>query len=130
MTPLLEAGAVGNPLDMGGIIGGPHRFAEVVAKFADEYDAVLAVSSAHPPAHSAARVESLLALETDTPVIHLWMAGDVSRDGEQILRAADLPVTVEPRAAVAAVWLMFQHDEAFAPAQRKYLALESANCGI
>ncbi|HJQ91775.1 MAG TPA: CoA-binding protein, partial [Acidimicrobiia bacterium] len=53
LDPFLDLGTANNPLDMGGIIGGPGRFAEVVDRFArsGEYDMVLAVSTAHPPAH-------------------------------------------------------------------------------
>ncbi len=103
LEPLLELGSAGNPLDMGGIIGGPHRFGEVVDAFAHEYDAVLAVSSAHPAAHTEARVESLLAVEAPAPVVHLWMAGDVGAHGLARLRTAGRPVTEEPRAAIRAL---------------------------
>jgi acyl-CoA synthetase (NDP forming) len=62
LEPLLDLGAANNPLDMGGIIGGAGRFAEVVDAFArsGEYDSVLAVSTAHPPAHTEERVRALL----------------------------------------------------------------------
>lgn len=103
VRPLLHQGSPANPLDMGGIIGGPHRFAEVVGRFAAAYDSVLAVSTAHPPDHSEARAESLLALETSTPIVHLWMAGDVATDALQLLRTGGAPVTEEPRSAVAAM---------------------------
>ncbi|MDW3178870.1 MAG: acetate--CoA ligase family protein [Acidimicrobiia bacterium] len=105
LEPLLQQGAVDNPLDMGGIIGGPHRFAEVVSAFADsgEVDSVLAVSSAHPPAHSEQRVKALLAADVAVPVIQLWMAGDVGAGALDMLRAAQAPVTEEPRAAIRAL---------------------------
>ncbi len=103
IAPLLDQGTVGNPIDMGGIIGGPGRFAEVVARFGREYQAVLAVSSAHPPAHAAERVTSLLELNTPAQVIHLWMAGDVAAGPLHRLRRAGRPVTEEPRAAVRAL---------------------------
>ena len=105
LVPLLDHGAAHNPLDMGGIIGGPARFAEAVQEFAGsgDYDMVLAVSTAHPPAHTMQRVDALLALQTDAPVLHLWMAGDQAADGWRALRDAGTAVTDEPRAAVRAL---------------------------
>jgi acyl-CoA synthetase (NDP forming) len=101
----LDHGAANNPLDMGGIIGGPHRFAEIVGQFAGsgEYDAVLAVSTAHPPAHTDQRVGALLDLDTEIPLIHLWMAGDQGAAGLESLRRAGAPVTEDPRAAIGAL---------------------------
>ncbi len=105
IEPLIQQGAVDNPLDMGGIIGGANRFADVVGAIADsgEVDAVLAVSSAHPPAHSEQRVDALLAREFAVPVVNLWMAGDVGSAALDTLRAAGAPVTEEPRAAIRAM---------------------------
>lgn len=105
LEPLLQQGSSANPLDMGGIIGGPHRYGEVVDAFArsGDYDLVLAVSTAHPPAHTEARVESLLAFDPPVPVVHLWMAGDVGAHGLAALRNAGAPVTEEPRAAIKAL---------------------------
>jgi acyl-CoA synthetase (NDP forming) len=105
IEPLIQQGAVDNPLDMGGIIGGPHRFADIVAAVAEsgEVDSVLAVSSAHPPAHSDQRVDALLARDFAVPVINLWMAGDVGGSALDTLRAANAPVTEEPRAAIRAM---------------------------
>ncbi len=105
LEPLLDHGAVNNPLDMGGIIAGPVRFAEVVEAFAmsDDYDLVLAVSTAHPPQHSQDRVDSLLALDIEKPILHLWMAGDQTEAAFSTLREADAPVTEEPRAAIRAL---------------------------
>ena len=105
LIPLLELGAADNPLDMGGIIGGPHRFAQVVEAFArsDDYDMVLAVSTAHPPAHTLTRARDLVVLDRVKPVLHLWMAGDVGSDGLAILREAGAAVVEEPRAAMAAL---------------------------
>lgn len=105
LEPLLDHGVANNPLDMGGIIAGPARFAEVVAAFADsgDYDLVLAVSTAHPPHHSERRVASLLALETETPILHLWMAGDQAVGPLAALRSAGAAVTEDPRAAIRAV---------------------------
>jgi acyl-CoA synthetase (NDP forming) len=102
LEPLLDLGTAANPLDMGAIIGGPGRFAEVVDSFArsSEYDLVLAVSTAHPPAHSADRVQSLQGLDTRVPVLHLWMAGDQASEALEHLRHAGPPVTEEPRVAI------------------------------
>ncbi len=65
LAPLLDHGAARNPLDMGGIIGGPGRFAAVVDLFAGSglFDSVLAVSTAHPPAHTSERAATLAALD-------------------------------------------------------------------
>lgn len=105
LNPLLDHGAAQNPLDMGGIIGGPSRFAEVVDVFAGsgEYDLVMAVSTAHPPPHTDERVEALLALELPVPIVHLWMAGDQASHGLDRLREAGAPVSEEPRAAIRAL---------------------------
>jgi acyl-CoA synthetase (NDP forming) len=103
--PLLDHGVADNPLDMGGIIGGPSRFAQVVETFAasGEYDMVLAVSTAHPPAHTDERVAALLALEGEVPILHLWMAGDQAAHGLTRLQEAGTAVTEEPRAAIRAL---------------------------
>lgn len=105
LQPLLHQGSSDNPLDMGGIIGGAGRYAEVVDRFArsGDFDCVLAVSTAHPPAHTVERVEGLLALDPPVPIVHLWMAGDVGGAGLDMLRAAGLPVVIEPRAAMRAM---------------------------
>ena len=105
LAPLLELGNADNPLDMGGIIGGPHRFAQVVEAFAvsPDYDLILSVSTAHPPAHAETRARDLVALDDAKPVIHLWMAGDVGEKGLAILREAGAAVIEEPRAAIAAL---------------------------
>jgi acyl-CoA synthetase (NDP forming) len=123
---LLDHGVANNPLDMGGIIGGPGRFAEVVDTFANsgEYDLVLAVSTAHPPAHTEERVKAMLGrsgtviplrkggtdanerserVEGRIPIVHLWMAGDQGSRGLDLLRGAAAPVTEEPRAAIRAL---------------------------
>lgn len=105
LRPLLDRGSAENPLDMGGIIGGPQRFPDVVTAFAEsrEFDAVLAVSTAHPPAHSEQRVEALLGPDFPVPVVHLWMAGDQAVDSLHRLRVGGVPVTDEPRAAIRAL---------------------------
>jgi acyl-CoA synthetase (NDP forming) len=109
LSGLLDHGSISNPLDMGGIIGGPGRFADVIEAMAGsgEYDAVLAVSTAHPPQHTAQRVDALLGLEARIPVLHLWMAGDVAVGGLERLRSAGRPVTEEPRAAIGALAGLF-----------------------
>jgi len=105
LDPLLDHGVANNPLDMGGIIGGPGRFAEVVDLFSEsgEYDLVLAVSTAHPPAHTEERMDALLGLDSPVPLLHLWMAGDQAGHGLGRLREAGLSVTEEPRAAIRAL---------------------------
>jgi len=105
LDPLLDLGAVNNPLDMGGIIGGPGRFAEVIETFAGsgEYDMVLAVSTAHPPSHSWERVQALIDMDPPVPILHLWMAGDQASESLRVLREAGAPVTEEPRAAIRAL---------------------------
>ena len=105
LDPLLDHGAANNPLDMGGIIGGAARFSDVVGVFAGsgEYDMILAVSTAHPPAHTEERVRGLVALEPPVPLVHLWMAGDQAGDGLRELLAAEAAVTEEPRAAIRAL---------------------------
>jgi len=105
LDPLLDHGAANNPLDMGGIIGGPGRFGEIVEALADsgEYDLVLAVSTAHPPAHTEERVRGLLGLDPPVPLLHLWMAGDQAVHGLELLHQAGVPVTEEPRSAIRAL---------------------------
>ena len=100
----LDHGVAKNPLDIGGIIGGPGRFAEVVDVFSGsgEYDMVLAVSTAHPPSHSRERVASLLELDS-VPTLHLWMAGDQASAALETLTQAEVPVADEPRVAIRAL---------------------------
>lgn len=105
LLPLLDHGAATNPLDLGGIIGGPARFAQAVEDIGNsgEYDMVLAVSSAHSPDHSKIRCKSLINLQTEASVVHLWMAGGQAGSSLEQLRGASLPVTEEPRAAILAM---------------------------
>lgn len=105
LRPLLELGAADNPLDMGGIIGGAHRFGQVVEAFmdSDDFDMVLAVSTPHPPAHTITRVQDLITQVSSKPVVHLWMAGDLGEPGLAMLRGAGVPVAEEPRAAITAL---------------------------
>jgi acetate---CoA ligase (ADP-forming) len=119
LDPLLELGTTNNPLDMGGIIGGPSRFAEIVDLFArsGEYDLILAVSTAHPPAHTKERVTTLLGVDWPVPLLHLWMAGDQGSDGLKRLSEAGAPVTEEPRAAIRAVAGLARLANWFAPGE-------------
>ena len=105
LEPLLDHGTAENPLDMGGIIGGPTRFGQVVDAFCEsnEFDTVLAVSTAHPRAHSGPRAQALVASPNADRLVHLWMAGDVGAEGMAALMSADAPVTYEPRAAIKAL---------------------------
>lgn len=106
LSDLLDHGSANNPLDMGGIIGGPHRFGEVVSRFAEsgEYDLMVAVSTPHPPAHSVPRAEFFAdGGATGPPLIHLWMAGDQAEPGLEILRGTPAALATEPRAAVGAI---------------------------
>lgn len=110
IAPFLDHGSASNPLDMGGIIGGPSRFADAVGVVADsdEFDVVLAVSTAHPPAHTPERVKSLLGVAIRVPVVHLWMSGDQAQGGLKSLREHRSPVTEEPRAAIRALVALAQ----------------------
>lgn len=108
IEPYLQSGTKANPVDLGSIIGGPTRFGEVVRHFRDagDYDAVLAVSTPHPPAHTEERAASLAALHAEgapVPVVNLWMAGDLGAGGLAALRSSGVPVVEEPRAAVRAL---------------------------
>ncbi len=105
LEPLLDHGTTANPLDMGGIIGGPGRFGEVIDACArsEEFDMLLAVSTPHPPQHSQERVATMLALQTEIPLLHLWMAGDQGAESLGELRDAGSPVTEDPRTAVLAL---------------------------
>jgi acyl-CoA synthetase (NDP forming) len=106
LDPLLDHGVAHNPLDMGGIIGGPTRFAEVVETFAGsgEYDMMLAVSTAHPPGHTDERARAFLThVDSPVPILHLWMAGDQASHGLALLREAGVAVSEEPRSAIRAL---------------------------
>jgi acyl-CoA synthetase (NDP forming) len=106
LAPLLDHGSAANPTDLGAIIGGPHRFAEVVEQFlgSDAYDVVLAVTTPHPPAHTEQRARGLLATgRSPVPLLHLWMAGDLGAEGLALLRRGGAPVVEDPRAAVRAL---------------------------
>lgn len=103
----LQHGSVSNPVDLGAIIGGPQRFVDVVREFLESgaYDVVLAVTTPHPPAHTNARAQGLsgLAAAGSVPLVNLWMAGDLGRDGLALLRRSAVAVTEEPRAAFRAL---------------------------
>jgi len=105
LEPLLDHGAAANPVDMGGIMGGPTRFAQVIDVVASsgEYDSVLAVSTPHPPAHTRERVVSLLAVQTKVRLLHLWLTGGQGTEGLQMLRSAGVPSTEDPQAAMRAL---------------------------
>jgi acyl-CoA synthetase (NDP forming) len=104
LSEFIEHGAVGNPMDLGAIMSGPHRFAEVVSRATRGFDVVLAVSTPHPPAFTRVRGETLLALkDSAVPVVNLWLAGDLGEEGLALLRRGDAPVVTEPRAAVRAL---------------------------
>lgn len=113
----LDHGSVGNPIDMGGIMGDPGRFAAVVELFAasDDYDVVLAASTAHPPAHTEPRARSLVELEPGAPVVNLWMAGDQGAGGLARLRSAAMAVTEDPRAAIRALAGLTQQPDSSPP---------------
>jgi len=105
LEPLLDHGTAGNPFDMGGIIGGPARFAQAIGLVATsgEYDSVLAVSTPHPPAHTRERVVSLLGLRTDVRLLHLWLTGSQGNEGLEMLRRAGAALTEDPQAAIRAL---------------------------
>jgi acyl-CoA synthetase (NDP forming) len=105
LEPLLDHGTAGNPLDMGGIIGGPARFAQVIDVVAasGEYDSVLAVSTPHPPVHTSERVVSLLGLRTEVRLLHLWLTGSQGNEGLEMLRRAGVALTEDPQAAIRAL---------------------------
>jgi acyl-CoA synthetase (NDP forming) len=132
LDPLLDHGAANNPLDMGGIMGGPSRFAEVVRVFAGsgDYDMVLAVSTPHPPAHTEERVAALLDVDSPVPIIHLWMAGDQAGHGLASLRGSGLPVTEEPRAAVKALAGLAGLASVSAPGHVRPLAADFEDWGL
>jgi len=103
----LQHGSAKNPTDLGGIITAPERFGEVVRLFLDDptFPSVMAVSTPHPAAHSPGRIAQLAELhaEHDTPLIHLWLGGDLGAEGLEDLRVRGLPVTTEVRAAIRAL---------------------------
>lgn len=107
LTPYLQSGAPKNPADLGGILTGPERFGEAVRLFVDDPDlgTVVAVSTPHPPDHTVARAEDLVALTRSSPkpVVHLWLAGDLGAPGLEVLRRAGVPVSTDVRAVVTAV---------------------------
>lgn len=128
LRPLLQYGAVSNPLDLGAIIGGPHRFAESVREFQEcgSYDLVLAVTTPHPPSHTAERASGLVTLaaaDRTVPIVNLWMAGDLGAEGLALLRRAGAAVTEEPRAALRAIGALVR----FAGQRGELLSAEPAD---
>jgi acyl-CoA synthetase (NDP forming) len=107
LAPFLQLGAANNPTDLGGIITEPQRFAEVVRLFLDDeaFPMVVEVSTPHPVAHTEDRVAALLELSraSSTPLVHLWLGGDLHREGLRTLRDAGAPVTTHVESAVRAV---------------------------
>jgi acyl-CoA synthetase (NDP forming) len=107
LGPLLQLGAANNPTDLGGIITEPHRFAETVALYLEDpaFPLVVQASTPHPVAHTPGRVDSLIELSRTarTPLIHLWLGGDLHTQGLDSLRAADLAVSTHVDAVVRAV---------------------------
>jgi acyl-CoA synthetase (NDP forming) len=102
----LAHGAANNPLDLGAIIGGAHRYTDVVAAFtrSGEYDLVLSVSTPHPPADTDQRVASLIELARgDLPLVDLWMVGDLGADGWRRLKEHRAACAEDAGAAVHAV---------------------------
>ncbi len=95
LAPLLQMGAAGNPADLGGIVSRPERFGEVIRLFLADpaYGLVVPVSTPHPAAHSAGRARELgeIARETGAPLPNLWLAGDLGKEGLDILRAEGTP---------------------------------------
>lgn len=107
LAPYLQHGAPGNPTDLGGIITEPGRYPEVVRLFVHDsaYDLVVAVSTPHPREHARDRAAELAAIArmSATPVLNLWLAGDVGAEGLRFLRGADVPTTTSVDGLVRAV---------------------------
>lgn len=107
LAPYLQMGAAGNPADLGGIVGGPERYTEVIRCFLEDpaYDVVVPVSTPHPSAHSAGRARDLVALarETRKPLPHLWLAGDLGKEGLGILREEGMPAAESADSLLRAV---------------------------
>lgn len=107
LAPYLQMGAAGNPADLGGIVGGPERYTEVIRCFLDEpaYDLVIPVSTPHPSAHSAGRARDLvkLAREVEKPLPHLWLAGDLGKEGLDILQKENMPAAENADSLLRAV---------------------------
>jgi acyl-CoA synthetase (NDP forming) len=106
LAPYLQTGAAKNPADLGGILTEPTRFADAVGLFTQEPDLgiVVSASTPHPPAHSLARAESLLALSRSAgkPLLHLWTAGDLGAAGLDLLRREGAAVSTDVRAVARA----------------------------
>ncbi|MEE9241369.1 MAG: acetate--CoA ligase family protein, partial [bacterium] len=107
LAPYLQMGAAGNPADLGGIVSQPERYTEVVCCFLEEpaYDVVVPVSTPHPSAHSAGRARDLVKLsrEVEKPLPHLWLAGDLGKEGLDILREEGVPVAENADSLLRAV---------------------------
>ena len=107
LGPHLQLGASGNPTDLGGIITAPERFGDVVTLFLEDpaYAMVVATSTPHPPAHSMGRAERLceLAAAHETPLLNLWLAGDLGSEALARLRSEGVPVTTSVAALTRAI---------------------------
>lgn len=107
LEPYLQLGAPGNPTDLGGIITEPGRYPEVVRMFAYDpaYAVVVAASTPHPREHARDRAAELAAIArtSTSPVLNLWLAGDVGAEGLRVLRGAGVPVTTSVDGMVRAV---------------------------
>lgn len=107
LEPFLQMGASGNPVDMGGIVTRPERYGEVIRLFLNDpaYDLVVPVSTPHPSAHSAGRAEELIKIagETNKPLPNLWLAGELGREGADILRRAHMPLAESAESLMLAV---------------------------
>jgi len=107
LAPYLQMGALGNPVDLGGIVSQPERYPEVIRLFLEDpaYDLVISVSTPHISAHSEGRAKNLikLAQESEKPILNLWLAGDLGKKGLDILRTAGVPTATNPESLLKAV---------------------------
>ncbi len=107
LAPLLQMGATGNPVDLGGIVSRPERYGEVIRLFLGDpaYDLVIPVSTPHPSAHSADRARELVEISRSTkqPLPNLWLAGELGRSGIEILREEEAPVAETAESLLLAV---------------------------
>jgi acyl-CoA synthetase (NDP forming) len=107
LAPLLQMGAAGNPVDLGGIVSRPERYGEAIRLFLGDpaYDLVIPVSTPHPSAHSAGRARELTRISRGArePLPNLWLAGKLGRAGLEILREEDAPVAENAESLLLAV---------------------------
>ena len=97
LSKFLQYGGTENPLDLGGIVTHPERYTDVISSLLKDknFDIVLAVSSPHPPGHTAKRVKKIKELTENSkiPLWNLWIAGDQARHGEKFLRKNKIPIS-------------------------------------